>query len=200
MGPGRRRLLRGAGALGVAAAVAGLALLATACGGGSGDSEVARIDSQGEETSTTGTTSTTPPEDPQEAAIAWARCMRERGIQVEDPKVDENGRLQLQIGPGAGSIDRTSPAFREAANACRPLLQNAIEPPTEEEQEALQDSLLQFARCMRQNGVNVPDPKFEGGGGGGLFQSVDPDDPDFQRAADECREHLRRPGGRAGSP
>ncbi len=49
----------------------------------------------------------------------------------------------------------------------------------------------EFAKCMRDNGVDLPDP--EPGGEPGGFGEVDRTDPDFERARQACREFL--PGG-----
>lgn len=35
-------------------------------------------------------------------------------------------------------------------------------------QEEMQDAMLEFAQCMRDHGVDMPDPEFDEGGGGGM--------------------------------
>ena len=59
---------------------------------------------------------------------------------------------------------------------------------------------------MRQNGIDMPDPDFSTGpgGGGGLFRNGDRSDPKFQAADEECRsafQNLPGPfgGGTTGS-
>ncbi|NUT50430.1 MAG: hypothetical protein HOV94_24455 [Saccharothrix sp.] len=54
-----------------------------------------------------------------------------------------------------------------------------------------EDRLREFARCMRSNGVDVPDPA--PGGKPGVSGKVDRTAPDFERAREACREFL--PGG-----
>src|SRR3712207_862002 len=59
------------------------------------------------------------------------------------------------------------------------------------------DGALAFAKCMRENGVDMPDPRSNGNGlvqigpapgeGGDL---PNPDDPAFRRADEKCRKHL----------
>ena len=75
------------------------------------------------------------------------------------------------------------------------------------EREEMQATMLEFAACMRKNGVDMADPRLCGGGGG-FFRAgpggnggggVDPDDPDFRRrrrpASRSCRQPSRRPAG-----
>jgi hypothetical protein len=64
-----------------------------------------------------------------EAALAFAKCMRDQGIDMPDPQFDENGGAQIRIGRGSG-IDINDPKFRKAQEACRdkmPMLGNTDE-------------------------------------------------------------------------
>jgi hypothetical protein len=56
----------------------------------------------------------------QDAFVAYAKCMRSKGVAMEDPKVD-GGRVQLGIGKG-GRLNPESPAFKAAEAACHKLL------------------------------------------------------------------------------
>jgi hypothetical protein len=59
-------------------------------------------------------------EDPQEAALEYARCMREHGIDMPDPG---EGGLVVRKEPGKGSgADPESSKFRQAEEACKHLL------------------------------------------------------------------------------
>ena len=65
------------------------------------------------------------------------------------------------------------------------------------------DAALDWSRCMRENGVDVPDPQV---GSGGLIQigprpgENAPPEATMRRAAEKCDEHLQRGGpGRAPS-
>jgi hypothetical protein len=59
---------------------------------------------------------------------------------------------------------------------------------------------------MREHGIDMPDPDFSGGERAGFRQRLnddfDPDDPDFQKADETCREEVfgneGGPGGRRG--
>jgi hypothetical protein len=167
----------------LAAVVVPLALMAAACGTPS---------------SAAGATKTT---DPEEAGLAFARCMREHGVNVPDPKPGSHGGMTIQIG-GPGT--RQDPAkLQEADKACRHLLKGAMgsDPKLSPEERAkFQDAALKYARCMRDHGVDIPDPDFSGGGGpvfiGGPASGStsgggpNPDDPAFKKADEACRHFL----------
>jgi hypothetical protein len=62
----------------------------------------------------------------------------------------------------------------------------------------MKEAALAHARCMREHGIDFPDPKFSQDGSatvrigpGGL----NPDDPDFKRAEKACAGSLPRLGG-----
>jgi hypothetical protein len=127
----------------------------------------------------------------------FAKCMRDHGVDVPDP---DPGGGPVRIGPGTG-IDPENPRFQEAQQACAKevgdLIPGGNDPARRQE---FQDKALAFARCMRDNGIDMPDPTF--GEGGRVEQrlegGVSPDDPRFQEAQKQC-ESLR-PFGREGGP
>jgi hypothetical protein len=124
-----------------------------------------------------------------EAAVDFARCMREHGVDMPDPKPGSGG-IQLAL-----RADETNRATVESAQkACQKHL-DKVPPPeiSEEDQERFREQALKFARCMREQGIDMPDPTFsEDGavrqrmGGGG------PEDPRFERASEECSKHAPR--------
>ena len=129
--------------------------------------------------------------------------MREHGIDVPDPQVDEDGRLEVRPGTGM-RLDRNGDDFREAREACGTPFGDAGPPQlSEEEREEMQETMLEFAQCMREHGVDMPDPDFSGGGGvfraGGPGGGIDPGSETFQKAQEACQEILEdaMPGGRA---
>jgi hypothetical protein len=204
----RRRL----GAL-LAFAVVVLALLAAGCGGSSSetdDSAVASIDDESSATpaaDTSGGTTGAEPEDFQQAALEFTQCMRDHGIDMPDPDFSE-GRVGVQIGGPESDIDPSDPDFQAAQEECGEILESARPQLSEEDQQAFQDAFLEYAQCMRDHGIDMPDPDFsEGGGGvriGGPDSDFDPNDPDFRAADEECRPILENagfgggPGGRRG--
>jgi hypothetical protein len=182
----RRKLGLAAGPI-VAAALLGL--LAAGCGGSQAAGGAAA----------TSTTSA------QDAALEWARCMRKNGVDVDDPKVDSEGRVQIRVrGPGAAGVKpgQGSPADRKAFEACRSIMQKALPNGgrlTAAQRAEFQDAALKFAQCMRSHGVDMPDPTFGSGPGGGAFLrlrgKINPNDPNFRKAQEACRHLMpRRPG------
>ena len=68
-----------------------------------------------------------------------------------------------------------------------------FEPPSEEEQARMREQALEFSKCMREHGIDMPDPQFSEDGGVTINAEVEggeggplPDDEDFQAAAEEC--------------
>jgi hypothetical protein len=177
-------------------AVALLAIVASGCGSSDSAGEgVVELDTGASAAAQTGTTEEAE-QDPQEAALKWARCMREHGVDVPDPEVDEDGGLTVRAGAGSGRrVDRGGEKFREAMQACGRPLGNARPQLTEEQREQLQETMLRFAQCMREEGIDMPDPDFSGGGGlfrmGAPGSGIDPDDPDFRAAQQACQPILQ---------
>lgn len=72
---------------------------------------------------------------------------------------------------------------------------------TEAEQDP-EEAMLAFTQCMRDEGIDLPDPTFsEDGEGGSRFEvrpggDFDPNDPDFQAAQEKCRPLLEGIQGR----
>jgi hypothetical protein len=172
--------------------VVSIILVLAACGGGDGGESdgVASLGGQG---SSTGTT-TTGSEDQQEAALEFTQCMREHGVDMPDP--GPSGQLQLQVGPG----DQAK--VEKAQKACGHLLENARPQLSEEQENAMQEGLLAFAQCMREHGIDMPDPVF--GEGGRVTQrtgrGVNPDDPKFKEASEACDPILDEARSKAGLP
>jgi hypothetical protein len=147
------------------AGVATTALL-TACGGGGGGAPAARSDDA--------------------KALAFARCMRAAGIDFPDPGASNKPQL-VRIPKGI------APKRLEAAQKnCAKKTGAGPKAPSKAEQAHLLDQALQFARCMRAHGINLPDPQ---AGGGGIVQKkdsgsgdsgIDPSSPAFARAQKAC--------------
>jgi hypothetical protein len=170
-------------------AVAALALTTAACGGGNdGGSGVASL---------SGSSSTTEKGRPagggtgasgisaefEDAMVAFAKCMRENGVDFPDPGSGGG----LIIGPDS-DIDPQSPDFKAAEGKCKPILDEAeksMPKPSEEELASMRDQMLAFAKCMRDEGIDFPDPKF-GEGGHIEAPAGDRDDPDFKAAEETC--------------
>jgi hypothetical protein len=177
--PRRRRRLYLAGLVGALALTLGVA----ACGGGGKTGGVASLSGANKPTATTAGGSS----NPRQAALAFARCMRQHGIDMPDPTFNGNAITQkLKRGPGSKGPD--DPKFKAAQQACKQYLPNGGAPEKVDPQRWQQ--LLAFARCMRQHGINMPDPKPGGGieikGGPG---GVNPDSPTFKAAQQACQQY-----------
>ena len=157
-----RRRLKSA----VGAAALGLCVLATACGGSSGDGTPA-VASAGDSTAkNTGDGKKKKKGDPEQAGLDFARCMREHGVDMPDPKAD-GGLVMIGPGMGSGTVERSDgppPGFEEADKACRHFLEDLIQDGGGRIDPKQQDQMLEFARCMREHGIDMPDPDFSDGG------------------------------------
>jgi hypothetical protein len=92
-----------------------------------------------------------------EKAVKFARCMRDNGVS-EFPDPDASGGLTIDGVVNGSSLDPSAPAWKEAIGVCKDL-----QPPGFTGDEAVsageQEVRLEFARCMRENGVkDFPDP------------------------------------------
>jgi hypothetical protein len=185
-----------------------IAVLLAACSGPAAgtDDGVASIDDS------TVTTTAEPTDDPEAAAIAFTECMRENGVEMEDPTVDADGNVQpgaptdlpetedgenVQIGPGALGEDLQA-AFEE----CGDLLGGTTFGFTPDDQTELQDQLLALAQCLRDQGLDVADPDLSTPPGGGPQEGgpfgIDFQDPAVQAAMDQCEEFMPNFGGGPG--
>jgi hypothetical protein len=183
--PPRRRWPRLAALVGVLA----LVLAVAACGGGGNERD--GVASLGDAGSATGTASPgggqarKPTTQDQQQVLDWARCMRQHGIDLPDPQVSgDNIAQQLPT-----RAEQNSPKFKAAQQACQQYLPNGGQPPKPNPQQ--QQAALAFAWCMRQHGINLPDPQFSGNGMSQEFSaprgSKGPD-PKFMAAQQACNQ------------
>jgi len=185
-----------------------VAAVASGCGSTSSNDGVAALDDAAATTSESDQSAASEgdgeAEDPEETALAWAECMREHGIDVPDPEIDEDGRLQVRIQGRRAAEGVRDDAFLKARDECGSPF-GAEGPPqlSDEEREQMQETMLEFAACMREHGVDMPDPDFSGGGGRMLFRAggpggVDPESATFQKAQEACQEILEDEFGDGG--
>jgi hypothetical protein len=113
--------------------------------------------------------------------LDYAQCLRDHGVNVEDPAPGEG--IQLKLEGGRHQADA-------ALEACKDL---APPPPPGgdvDEGEERQD-MLDYAQCMRDNGVeHFADPK--PGEGIDIGPSV-VEDPDYETAKQACGEIFGGP-------
>jgi hypothetical protein len=168
--------------------VLGLLLALAACGGGDKGSGVASLGG-GKATPTTGAGGS---QDERQAALNWARCVRQHGVNLPDPQLSGDGGIiqRFPRGVGKGPDD---PKFRAAEQACRQYQPDGGQPGRPSPQE--QQEALAFARCMRQHGISMPDPQITAEGIVEQFPTgVDRDDKPRLRAAEQaCHRYGRLP-------
>ena len=169
------------------AGAAGLLLMTAlaACTGGAAPSGVATLQSPGAgETEPSASPSASL--DPETARLEFARCMRDHGVDLPDPGSGGGGPVTI----GGTGVDVE--AMQEAMEACQSILGDALGAPAEIDPE-MQDKMLEFAQCMRDNGVDFPDPDVSGGGGRiqiGGPGGIDPSSKEFQAAQEACQDSL----------
>jgi len=180
----------------IIAAVGAVVLLGglPACGAGGDDgntSDVASLGTDDATDDTTDGTTLTGPDDPEEAMLAYTECMRDHGIDMPDPQTDGEGRTMVAL-----DADPESGEFQEAQTACEPLMDNAVsQMEIDPEREAeMKEQLLEYAACMRDHGIDMPDPTFGENGRvtiqaeGGDVPADPVEDDDFEAANAECAD------------
>jgi len=139
----------------------------------------------------------------EQAQLKFARCMRSHGVDVPDPKPGgDGGPGVVRIG-GPGKPDTSPQVFERANAACRKYMQAAAPKLSPAQQAELRDQALKFAQCMRQHGVDLPDPETSGGGfritkrssagSAGAKGSFSPDSPAFKDAQQACKAFQPKP-------
>jgi hypothetical protein len=138
-----------------AAFVTGLTLLVTACTGtGSGSPDGKKNDASQQNAGASGKGDGKSGATGQDAdkALQVRKCLREHGIDAPDPQPGQDPR-GMTLGTGSEDPETLKKAFE----ACGMQAPGTGEMPQEEK-----DKALKWAKCMRDNGVNIPDPEFKG--------------------------------------
>ncbi|MFD7673450.1 hypothetical protein [Streptomyces anulatus] len=133
---------RGRSLAAACAMAAALALTATACSGDGGGTK------DGGSASGTGKTE-------EDQALEHRKCLREQGLDIPEPKPGQDG-MGITIDGGSKGKEEMEKAFK----ACE---DKAVGGGPKELTQADKDKMVAFARCMRENGFDMPDPKFDGG-------------------------------------
>jgi hypothetical protein len=156
----------------MAPTVAALALALPACGGGGA------------------TAAESAKEKMQEFALKQAECMRRHGVDVPDPKPNRGLVISSEMG-NPEQVDR-------AMRACEKEVGKPPAPPqmSAEDQREFRDRALKHARCMREHGIDFPDPTF--GPNGTVKVEIGPGaapgDPAVKAAEKACLKLLGRGG------
>jgi hypothetical protein len=172
--PAAARRFGGRRAVGLAAALTGIAVLAAGCGGGSSASAHSKA---------------------YDKSLAFVQCMQSHGMPTF-PDPASNGTIS------DSGANVNSPQVLSAANACRTLLPPGALQLTEAQKQELLDNALKKAVCMRAHGIsNYPDPSVQADGLPRMSLNgtgIDPDSPFFLSAAKAC--NLRRFVGTGSGP
>ena len=143
-------------------AVLAFGLLAAACSGTNSDDGVASLEVETqpavESASGEGDTAADEPVSDEDAVLAFAACLRDEGIDVEDPTVDADGNLLPPRPRDIAAEDRD--AMRTAFEACGEFLENVAFGLDDEDRAEREDQLFEYAACMPDNGYDMPDPDF----------------------------------------
>ncbi len=170
------------------AVLVSVGLLAAGCGGGvagagGGDGSAAATETGGDTTR------------PEESMLAFAQCMREHGVDMPDPQFKEGGAGFMAV-----EIDPEDEDFQAAEQACKHLMAGAVAEARDidpERMKEMEQRMLAFAQCMREHGVDFPDPQLGRWAGGGFVIGrpeeelpFDPKDREFQEAEQACQHEL----------
>jgi hypothetical protein len=153
-----------------------LALFLAGCTGSGDDDGIASAGGDATEAPESGDEELTE-EEIYEQQLAFAACLREHGVDVEDPAMGEPFTIQGREGE-----------LEPAMEACQHLQPQGGGPGGGPADPEMRERMLEFAQCMRDNGVeSFPDPNPEGGIQIGPDQA---DDPQFEAAQELCNEDV----------
>jgi hypothetical protein len=130
----------------------------------------------------------------EQAELAYAQCMRDHGIDWPDPEYIDD---EWQARPGE-DVDLESPAFLTAESECAQARTGAGSGSGDNPEERAQleeemGRMLAFAACMREQGIDFPDPQFDDTGGiSGPAGPLDGDTAAFDAARASCESRLGR--------
>ena len=159
-----------------AVAIAGVAVLATAC-----SSDPA-----------TPATAAATPSASSSGSQTFSECMRAHG---EPNFPDESPGGGYSIPPSSG-INVNSPTYQNALNACQSLRRAGAGSNSVSPQYLAKE--VKFSLCMRAHGVgDFPDPNSHGGFSG--TSSMSPQSPVFQNAVSTCSKQTGLSSGGASS-
>ena len=172
-----------------------LVTTATACGDKSGKDGVATLDgtSSSSDDADSGDDSGTSEEDAKDQALEFSQCMRENGVpDFPDPEFNDDGGMTMSRSTGPDSVDRETE--EKAMKACEDKMPRGGGNFSEEDRAEMQDAFLEYAKCMREHGIDMPDPDFSGDGGafrvGVGGDGMNPDEPAFKKADEACHDKL----------
>jgi hypothetical protein len=118
----------------------------------------------------------------QDTLLKYAQCMRDNGVPVPDPIAGDAGSMYK-------GVDQDSASFKTADGVCGPILQGVVQDRKNhggQDQNEQQQKLLALAQCLRDHGVNVPDPV--AGQEKPFGDSLNRSDPNVSKAIQTCNQ------------
>jgi uncharacterized protein (DUF305 family) len=116
--------------------------------------------------------------DRQEAGLKFAQCMREHGIDMEDP-----GPSGIRIRTKSGEAGKTEKAMQ----ACQHFMKDVVGDKGGPMDAAARDKMVKFAQCMRQHGIDMPDPDPQGGFKASIKKGQE---AQMEKAQAACKEYA----------
>mgnify|MGYP001821160849 CR=1 FL=1 len=171
-----------------------LALMAGACSGSNDSAEIASLEADSTNTSQDGSNAD-PVAQSEAAMLAFTQCLRDQGIDVDDPTMDADGNMQLppiniempDVVEDPDEMPDMS-EFEDMIAPCEEHLEGVVSTFSSADTTEIEDKLLAYAECMRENGVDMPDPDFSSGGGMIDLGAIDGED--FEAAEAACSPLL----------
>ena len=120
------------------------------------------------------------------AMLDLARCMRENGVDMPDPEFN-GGRVTQRM--KGGNPDK----MRAAEKACEKYRSQIKAPEmSASEKQEFKKAALANARCMREHGIDFPDPVFDPNGGARvkIDKRLNPEGAKFQAAQKACEKTM----------
>jgi len=120
------------------------------------------------------------------AMLDLARCMRENGVDMPDPEFN-GGRVTQRM--KGGNPDK----MRAAEKACEKYRSQIKAPEmSASEKQEFKKAALANARCMREHGIEFPDPVFDPNGGARvkIDKRLNPEGAKFQAAQKACEKTM----------
>lgn len=152
----------------VAVCVAALGLFGTACSDSGDEDSKDSKDSAAQESGKTD----------EDQAVAWRKCMRDNGADIKEPKGD--GSQQ-----GIQMTKENQATMQKAFEACKDKApKNGPGSPMTQEK---QDAMVKYAKCMNENGVDMPIPE-KGRANALPMPSTDAQKKAHEKASEACKD------------
>lgn len=110
-------------------------------------------------------------------AFKERECLRKQGLKVAEPKPGQDGR---GITIGGDMSQKKMQAAMEKCGMGGGSKDGGVS-------QADKDKMLKYAQCMRKNGFNMPDPKFDGGAMQAQPMPKGAEAKKMEKAAEACK-------------